>query len=91
MKKRKLIDKKITKLQEKKCYFCPCDDYELLDVHRILEGCQGGKYNRYNSLVVCSLCHRKIHAGIIKIDKKYFSSSGKWVLHYWMNNEEKWE
>jgi hypothetical protein len=79
--KKKLINKKIKKLIDKKCKFCDCSVYELLDVHRILEGCQGGKYTELNTVTVCSLCHRKIHAGIIKIDRKFFSTAG-WVLHY---------
>lgn len=88
--KPKRIDKKIKKLSDKKCYFCPCDNYELLDVHRIEEGKDGGKYIENNSISVCVLCHRKIHRGFIKIDRKYFSSNGSHVLHYWMDGEEYW-
>jgi hypothetical protein len=91
MRKRKIIDKKVKKIIDKKCYFCSCDKYELLDVHRIVEGSQGGKYVDHNSVSCCALCHRKIHAGIIKIDRKYPTSLGQWVLHYWINGEEKWE
>lgn len=79
--RKKLIDKKIKKLIDKKCKFCDCATYELLDVHRIVEGSKGGSYTEHNTITVCSLCHRKIHAGIIKVDRKYYSTSG-WVLHY---------
>lgn len=63
----------------KKCYFCEVSDYALLDVHRIREG---KEYNDFNCIVVCSLCHRKIHAKKITIDRKYYRSDGRWVLHY---------
>jgi hypothetical protein len=88
MKKRKLINKKIKKLVDKKCYFCDCNTYELLDVHRILEG---GEYSELNTITVCSLCHRKIHAKIIKVDRKYYSTSG-WILHYFDEQKiEHWD
>jgi PP-loop superfamily ATP-utilizing enzyme len=86
-----LINKEAAKRFAKKCYFCPCDVYDLLDVHRIVEGSEGGKYTDFNTITVCSLCHRKIHAGLIKIDRKYQSTSGRWVLHYWIEGEEKWQ
>lgn len=66
---------------EKKCKFCSSSDYCLLDVHRILEGKNGGEYTETNTIVCCVSCHRKIHAGKIKIDRKYPSTAG-WVLHY---------
>ena len=74
--------KQIFKLSEKKCYFCGVENYEILDAHRIVPGCEGGKYDWFNTLVICSNCHRKVHAGQIRIFRKYFSTSGKWVLHY---------
>lgn len=77
-----IIDKVAKKHCDKKCYFCSCDNYDLLDVHRIVEGANGGKYTEFNTLTVCSLCHRKIHAGFIKIFRKYLSTSGRWILHY---------
>lgn len=80
--KKKLINKKLKKLIDKKCYFCSCDNYKLLDVHRIQEG---KEYSENNTVVACSLCHRKIHAGIIKIDRRYYSTKG-WILHYFDEN-----
>lgn len=82
--------KQIKKLIEKKCYFCGEDDYDLLDVHRILEGKDGGKYVDHNMVVSCSLCHRKIHAGRIEIKGRYYSTSGRYLLHYFEDGEEKW-
>lgn len=86
-----LIDKVAKKKHDKKCHFCGCDQYELLDVHRIIEGSDGGKYTEFNTVTTCALCHRKIHAGMIKIDRKYLSTTGRWLLHYWLDGEEKWD
>jgi hypothetical protein len=85
MSKRK-INKIAKKHCDKKCKFCSCDKYELLDVHRIIEGKDGGEYTEFNTVTVCSLCHRKIHAGLIKIIRKYYSTKG-WVLHYFDENK----
>jgi len=83
---KKLIDKKSKKKHDGKCYFCGISEYELLDVHRMLEGKDGGKYTEFNTICSCSNCHRKIHAGKITIHGRHYSSSGKYVLHY--TNEE---
>lgn len=83
--RKKLVDKRIKKLSDRCCKFCGCGVYELLDVHRIVEGKDGGEYTEHNTVTVCSLCHRKVHAGIIKIDRKYLSTAG-WVLHYFDEN-----
>lgn len=79
---KKVINKSYKKHIDKKCYFCNCDKYELLDVHRILEGCNGGQYTENNTITVCCLCHRKIHAGLIKVYRKYLNSKGILILHY---------
>lgn len=78
---KKLSKKQIKKKCDKKCYFCDCDTYELLDVHRIIEGKDGGKYTDWNTVVCCATCHRKAHAGIIKIFRKHYSTKG-YVIHY---------
>jgi len=80
----------IQKLYDKKCYFCEESEYKLLDCHRIVEGKDGGTYHPRNTLTVCCKCHRKIHTGIIKIHGRYFTSKGKWVVHYTENGEEGW-
>lgn len=92
MKKPSLIDKKAKKKADGKCFFCGEADYDLLDVHRIFEGADGGKYTEHNTVTVCCKCHRKIHAGKIKLDRKYLCTSGKWLLRYWdENGVEKFE
>lgn len=82
------MDKKVKKLIDKKCYFCGIDDYALLDVHRLEPG---SKYTNYGTVTTCSLCHRKIHAGRIKIIGKFYSTAGRYVLNFIdENGEEKW-
>lgn len=91
MRKKSLINKKAKKKLDGKCLFCGEDDYDLLDVHRIVEGKDGGKYTEFNTVTTCCICHRKIHSGKIKVFRKYFSTSG-WVLHYIdENGEEKFK
>lgn len=91
MAKKKYSKKKIKKLMDKECFFCGCDTYELLDVHRIIEGKDGGTYNWWNMLTTCTLCHRKCHVGIIKILGKHPSAGQNiWTLHYIEDGEEKW-
>lgn len=90
-KSRKLVNKQAKKRFEGKCCFCGESNYDLLDLHRIVEGANQGIYSDFNTIVCCANCHRKTHSKVIVIDRKYFSTSGKWVLHYWENGEEKWE
>lgn len=84
------MDKKARKRADKKCHFCGEADYNLLDTHRILEGAKGGKYKKHNIVTCCSLCHRKIHSGRIKILGRHFTTSGQYILHYTEDDEEKW-
>lgn len=79
--RKKLINKAIQKKIEKKCKFCGENDACTLDMHRIIPGSEKGIYSEFNTICCCSCCHRKIHAGKIKIDRKYQSTNG-WVLHY---------
>ena len=57
----KIINKKNFKKYAKQCFFCEESNLSILDVHRINEGKNGGKYDSINVLVVCSNCHRKEH------------------------------
>lgn len=83
-----IIDKVAKKRFDGSCKFCGCGVYELLDVHRIQEG---GLYTEQNTVTCCANCHRKVHAGYIKIDRKYHSASGRLVLHYWIDGVEYYE
>lgn len=91
MRKKKLVNKKIKKLIDKKCKFCNESNYCTLDVHRIVPGMDDGIYSDFNTVTTCVNCHRKIHNGIIKIDKKYQSTKGL-ILHYFdENGNEHWD
>lgn len=84
------MNKQHKKLRDKHCLFCHLEDYDLLDVHRILPGSEGGTYSEHNSITVCLHCHRKIHAGRIITHRKYYTSKGLYVLHCEIDGEEKW-
>tara|TARA_B100001057_G_C22544466_1_gene830957 strand:+ start:281 stop:556 length:276 start_codon:yes stop_codon:yes gene_type:complete len=86
--KRKIINKKQNKLAAGKCRICGEDDYALLDNHRIVEGAKGGKYTKYNVVVLCSNCHRRTHDGQIVIDRYYLSTAGT-VLRVFIDGEER--
>ena len=81
--KKKLIDKVVKKKFAGGCYFCGNDDYAQLNVHRINFKEEVNEYTEFNTVVVCANCHCKIHDEQIIIDRKYYSTSGKWMLHYW--------
>jgi hypothetical protein len=87
---RRLSYKQRKKRAEKKCRFCGEDNYNVLDVHRIIPELKGGKYKDNNAVVVCCHCHRRIHADEIIIDRYYNSTKGK-LLHYFENGEEFWK
>lgn len=84
------MNKKSKKRVDRKCHFCPCEDYESLSVHRIVYGEDGGKYTPGNTVTVCENHHRLIHADRIKILGKHFTTGGFYVLHYIEDGEEKW-
>ena len=90
-KRKELINKQHKKLSQGKCQFCDETDYAVLDVHRIVEGQDGGRYTDFNTVVACACCHRRIHDGQIVIDRKYSTTGGFQLLHYWENGEERWE
>jgi hypothetical protein len=76
------------------CLFCGEKDYSVLDPHRIFEGRNGGTYVEENVVVCCATCHRKIHAGKIKVLGKHrsYGTWKMWLVH-WVDEdgEEKWK
>ena len=88
--RKKLINKVAKKKFEGRCCLCGIDDYAVLDCHRIVPGEDDGIYSEHNCIVTCANCHRRIHDGQIVIDRKYYSSSGKCILHLWEDGVEKW-
>lgn len=88
--KKKIIDKVLKKKVDKRCLFCGQEEYCTLDVHRIVPGEKGGEYTENNTVTACGNCHRKIHDGKIRIDRKYYSTKG-WILRYFdEEGEERW-
>lgn len=83
------INKQAFKQSQAKCRICGGPHYAILDVHRIKEGCKGGKYTRLNSVCLCANCHRLVHDGQTIIDRYYPSTSGEHVLKILVNGEEK--
>jgi hypothetical protein len=89
--KRKLVDKKVKKHSDGKCFFCPESDYDVLHCHRIVFGEDGGEYTNFNTLTVCANHHEKIHSNKITIHGKHFSTVG-YVIHYTDEDGcEKWK
>jgi len=75
------------------CFFCKEKSADLLDAHRPLPGSEGGKYIWENMICECANCHRRIHGEKkeIVIDRKYTWSGPGFIVHYWVNGEERWE
>lgn len=75
------ISKKTFKHRQRFCHICGEPEYKLLDIHRIIHGCEGGKYDNSNCVCICTSCHRKHHSGLITIKQWYSSTKGR-VLYY---------
>lgn len=87
-KKDKIVHKKAYKKSQGKCKICGEEIYELLDVHRITPGSQGGEYRGKNIVTICTRCHRLEHSGYIIIHEWVKSTAG-YLLKVTINNEEK--
>lgn len=80
--------KRIRKNVDCRCIICNETDKAVLDVHRIVPGCEGGTYDYHNTISCCSNCHRKIHhTDEIKIEGWFMSTAGA-LLHCWVDGEE---
>ena len=79
--KKPFRNKKIFKRQSGKCQICKEPEYSVLDVHRIIAGADGGKYETTNCVCLCSKCHRKEQAGLIQVIGWKHSTAGR-LLHY---------
>lgn len=89
---RRLSNAQMHRKRYSACFFCGNDNAAELDTHRIFPGEKGGKYDREgrNLICACAGCHRKLTVGTIIVDRKYPSSTGHWVVHYWADGQEKW-
>jgi len=85
----RIKNKKIYKISRPECCICQEDNLSVLDVHRIHEGKNGGSYDSRNCVVCCSNCHRKIHAGEIKIVRKHPTLSHRYYIEVVASGETK--
>jgi len=56
-------------IQLSKCMVVGCNYCKTLDVHRLIPGHEGGKYEIGNMFAVCPNHHAEIHRGITKVEK----------------------
>jgi len=79
------VSKKYQKLVAGRCRICnePC--YDVLDVHRIHEGSEGGRYTYDNIVILCAKHHRLQQTGAIKVIGWKHSTMGR-ILH-WIDEE----
>jgi predicted HNH restriction endonuclease len=84
----KLIHKKSFKKAQGACKICKESNYNLLDVHRIKPGAEGGKYLKLNCVTLCANCHRLTHSGELTIIEWIKATNG-YLLKIVLNNEEK--
>ncbi len=75
------VGKKAFKRRNKPCRICGEERYKLLDVHRIVPGEKGGKYENPNCVCLCTTCHRSHHSGLINVKGWFDSSAGKLLLY----------
>jgi predicted restriction endonuclease len=73
-----------------RCLLCGEADQSLLDSHRVLPGEQGGQYRWENVMPLCSNCHRRVHAGAVKVKGRYLSTGGYWLWLVEEAGEERW-
>lgn len=85
----RIKNKKTYKISNSCCCLCGENNQAVLDVHRICEGARGGKYDGRNCIVCCANCHRKIHAGEIKIVRKHPTLSHRYYIEVYENDERK--
>ena len=87
--KKSFPNKKIFKHGKGKCCICGENEYSVLDTHRWKKkGSEGGKYSLNNTICVCTLCHRLIHAEKIKIIGVFNSTKGTTIIYIDRNGKE---
>jgi hypothetical protein len=79
--------KQAFKRLHRKCQICGEEEYALLDVHRIIEK---QDYSYSNCVCICTSCHRKQQANIIKIIKWVHTTSGRLLYYINEKGEEKY-
>jgi 5-methylcytosine-specific restriction endonuclease McrA len=85
----RIKNKKTYKLSRGKCVLCGESNLATLDIHRIHEGANKGTYDHENCVLLCSNCHRKVHAGQIKIIRRHKTLSWREYIEVIENGERK--
>ena len=63
-------ERRINKLSTLECTICHYhDEPRILEIHHILERCNGGTDDVSNLIVLCPNCHSLVHHGFLKIEK----------------------
>lgn len=50
-----------------KCELCDYNKHNILNIHHIIEKCNGGTDEESNLLLICPNCHTEVHKGFRKI------------------------
>lgn len=51
----------------KHCMVIGCGYYRTLDMHRVIQGKNGGEYNTANAFAICPNHHAEVHRGVITL------------------------
>mgnify|MGYP000264007026 CR=1 FL=1 len=62
-----------------KCLLCDESRYEALECHRVVPGCDGGKYAHGNVVVLCGNCHALVTAGVVTVHSLHGDTAGRQV------------
>lgn len=61
-----------------KCGYCGINTF--CDVHHVIPRSKGGTNHKSNLIYLCPNCHRNIHAGELKLDRKVLTTEGYSLL-----------
>ena len=64
--KARILKEKLSKIRGGICEKCGNDNYNILQIHHILERCNGGTNDESNLLILCPNCHMTEHLGYSK-------------------------
>lgn len=90
MRKRKPTLQQCWKHWQGRCLVCDKTGYEVLTVHRVVPGCQGGKYEVGNITCLCANCHARVHKGKIQIGPRVWHSGKGWVWRVEEDGHVRW-
>jgi hypothetical protein len=68
-KSRRRLDILKSKFSFEKCMIEGCEYNKTYDIHRLIKGKDGGKYEVGNMFAICPNHHAEIHRGLIEVEK----------------------